>query len=546
MALLEVDNLAVTIGSAAILKGVSLRLDEGEVLGIVGESGAGKTMTALSIMRLLPERAVASGRIALAGEDLFGLDERTMCDRRGRAIGMVFQEPMSALNPVKTIGRQVAETVLIHRRVSRREANELARQTLDHVGLPAARFPLDRYPHELSGGERQRVVIAMAVALKPKLLIADEPTSALDVTTQARILDLLRRLMAEDGVSLLLISHDLAMMAAMADRLAIMKDGEVVEAGTADLFANLRHPYSKMLFAAASYRSRRKRREPAEGRRVPILEVRNIVREYRLPGRSPFQRAAHLSAVDNVGFTIHRGENVGLVGESGSGKSTLARVVLALDRPRRGDVILDGADFLAARGRRLRDLRRHIQAVFQDPYGSFDPRHKVASLIAEPFHLAVARPSAAERRRRVDEALTAVGLTPADGDKYPHEFSGGQRQRLAIARALITEPSLIVLDEAVSALDASIRAQILDLLADLNDRLGVSYLFISHDLAVVRAITDRVVVMQDGRIVEEGETERVFTNPRHPYTASLIAAAPDLERTLAARRAPTPVGSRTS
>jgi peptide/nickel transport system ATP-binding protein len=304
----------------------------------------------------------------------------------------------------------------------------------------------------------------------------------------------------------------------------------------------MRHPYSKMLLAASTYVSRRQRRLTAgEGHEEPILNVNGVVQEYRLGRRALFHRPAALRAVDDVGFTIRRGENVGLVGESGSGKSTLARIVLALDQPRAGSVVLDGADFLASRKRERLELRRHVQAVFQDPYGSFDPRHKVARLVAEPFHLDAAKPNAAERRRRVEEALTAVGLTPADADKYPHEFSGGQRQRLAIARALITRPSLIVLDEAVSALDVSIRAQILDLLADLSDRLNVSYLFISHDLAVVRAITDRVVIMQDGRIVEQGETEQVFANPAHPYTQSLVAATPNLERALAARQVRTQV-----
>jgi peptide/nickel transport system ATP-binding protein len=381
-------------------------------------------------------------------------------------------------------------------------------------------------------------MIAMALANKPDLLIADEPTTAVDVTTQARILDLLRRLVAEDDVGLILISHDLAVVADMADRIAIMRDGEVVEQGeTIGLFRGLRHPYSRMLFAASTYSSTRERRlRPEEGHRAPILDVSGVVLEYRLPRRTLFDRPRHLRAVDDVGFTIRRGENLGLVGESGSGKSTLARVILALLRPRAGAVILDGADFLASRGEGRRALRRHIQAVFQDPYGSLDPRYRVAHLIAEPFHLDRSKPSTAERRKRVDEALTAVGLTPADGDKYPHEFSGGERQRLAIARALITRPSLIILDEAVSALDVSIRAQILDLLADLGDQFSASYLFISHDLTVVRAITDRVVIMREGRIVEQGETERVFASPQHPYTAELIAATPDLERALAARQ----------
>ncbi len=480
----------------------------------------------------------------LDGDDLMAVDEAAMCARRGRTMGMVFQEPMSALNPVKTIGAQVAETVRVHRRVSRAEAYQMAAEALDRVGLPVERFGLDRYPHELSGGQRQRVVIAMATVLKPKLLIADEPTTALDVTTQAHVLELLRRLVEEDGVGLMLISHDLAVVADMADRIAIMKDGTVVESGeTIDLFRNMQHPYSRMLFAASTYRAEPRRRlAPDEGHGAPILDVRNVVREYRLPRASLLARTTYLRAVDDVGLTIRRGENLGLVGESGSGKSTLARVILALDPPRTGTVTLDGRDFLASHGAARLDLRRRIQAVFQDPYGSFDPRYKVAHLIAEPFHLDAAKPSPAEQRRRVDEALTEVGLRPADGDKYPHEFSGGQRQRLAIARALVTRPSLIVLDEAVSALDVSIRAQILDLLADLSDRLNVSYLFIAHDLAVVRAITDRVVIMRDGRIVEQGETEAVFANPSHPYTAALIAATPNLERALAARseRALTP------
>ncbi len=539
MSLLQVDKLNLTIGRVPILRQVSLTLGQGEALGIVGESGSGKSLTALSIMRLLPHGSTVSGRIALDGEELSALSEAEMCERRGRAMGMIFQEPMSALNPLKTIGDQVAEAVRVHGYVSPREAYDLAQETLNRVGLPATRFPLSRYPHELSGGQRQRVVIAMAIVLKPKLVIADEPTTALDVTTQARILDLLKRLVAEDGSSLILISHDLAIVAEMADRIAIMKDGAVVESGeTVSLFRAMQHPYSRMLRAASTYVSRRQRRlQASEGHDAPILDAKGVVQEYRQGPRQLFRRSASFRAVDDVGFTIRRGENVGLVGESGSGKSTLARVVLALDAPKAGTVILDGADLLESRGPERQALRRHIQAVFQDPYGSFNPRHKVARLVAEPFHLDEGKLSGAERRQRVEEALVAVGMQASDADKYPHEFSGGQRQRLAIARALITQPSLIVLDEAVSALDVSIRAQILDLLADLSDRLNVSYLFISHDLTVVRAITDRVVIMQDGRIVEQGETEEVFANPAHPYTQSLLAATPNLERALAARQA---------
>ncbi len=538
MSLLQIRDLTVGIGRTPILRGIGLELGRGEVLGLVGESGSGKSMTALSIMQLLPPGSHVDGEVVLDGENLLALGEAEMCARRGASVGMVFQEPMSALNPLKTIGEQVAETLRVHRRAGRRDAERLARDVLGRVGLPAEKFPPGRYPHELSGGQRQRVVIAMAIALRPKLLIADEPTTALDVTTQARILELLKRLVAEDGSSLILITHDLAVVADMADRIAIMKDGAVVEAGeTARLFGDLRHPYSRMLMAASSYVSRRKRAH-ARPRRAdgPILQVEAIAREYLLPGRSIFGAPRATRAVDGVGFTIRRGENVGLVGESGSGKSTLARVILALDAPTEGRIVLDGRDLLASRGEERLALRRQIQVVFQDPYGSFNPRHKVARLVAEPFHLELKKMSARERRRRVEEALLAVGLASSDADKYPHEFSGGQRQRLGIARALITRPALIVLDEAVSALDVSIRAQILDLLADLSDRLDVSYLFISHDLTVVRAITDRVLIMQNGKIVEEGETEEVFSNPQHPYTAALIAATPNLERALAARR----------
>ena len=537
MSLLQISNLTVGIGRTPILRGIDLEVGAGEVLGLVGESGSGKSMTALSIMRLLPSGSRVAGKILLDGEDLLALSEAEMCARRGASIGMVFQEPMSALNPLKTIGQQVAETVRVHRRAGRSEAEAVAREVLDRVGLPAPQFPLSRYPHEMSGGQRQRVVIAMAIALRPKLLIADEPTTALDVTTQGKILDLLKRLVAEDGSSLILITHDLAVVADMADRIAIMKDGAVVESGnTARLFGDLRHPYSRTLMAASSYVSRRHRRGGEELEKSSILAVEGVTRKYLLPGRSLFGEPRAMRAVDRVDFTIRRGENVGLVGESGSGKSTLARVILALDTPDEGRVVLDGRDLLASRGAERLALRRQIQVVFQDPYGSFNPRHKVARLLAEPFHLDVEQRSPAERRRRVEEALVAVGLTPGDADKYPHEFSGGQRQRLGIARALITRPALIVLDEAVSALDVSIRAQILDLLAELSDTLDVSYLFISHDLTVVRAITDRVLIMQNGKIVEEGDTEKVFSDPRHPYTAALIAATPNLERALASRR----------
>ncbi len=530
MSLLDVTGLQLSIGPVPILHGIDFSVDAGQVLGIIGESGSGKSMTALSVMGLLPASSRATGSIRLAGAELLTISERDMCSVRGKDIGMVFQEPMTALDPLKTIGQQVAETIWVHGAAARRDALAEADRALDRVGLPADRFPRDRYPHELSGGQRQRVVIAAAIALKPKLLIADEPTTALDVTTQARILDLLKRLVDEDGMGLIFITHDLAVVAGLADKVAVMRHGEIVEAGpTTTVFRNLAHPYTRELFAASSHTPRR---DPSLPGGQPVLTVDGLVRDYRIPPARLFGPAGAFRAVDGVSFEIARGENLGLVGESGSGKSTLARAIMALEPAQGGSIAIDGTPLDD------RDLkaRRKLQVVFQDPYGSFDPRQRVDTLITEPFHLlGSGAPRGAEREKRVATALENVGLAAADASKYIHEFSGGQRQRIAIARALIIEPSLIILDEAVSALDVSIRAQILDLLAELSDRLSLSYLFISHDLSVVRSITDRVLVMKSGKIVESGRTEEVFRNPQHPYTQELIAATPNLERALAAR-----------
>ena len=456
----------------------------------------------------------------LAGQDVLSLRERALCGLRGQAVGMVFQEPMSALNPLQTIGAQVAETILIHERVGRREAMMHAGEALERVELPLERVALSRYPHELSGGQRQRVGLAMAIALRPRLLIADEPTTALDVTTQAEVLKLLKRLVQEDGMGLMLISHDLGVVAGMAERIVIMRQGRVVEQGR---FGTLAHPYSRALLEASDHVPAR----PAHEGQAPLLRVSEVVRAY--PGkRSGWRgRAAPVRAVDGVSFDIRRGENLGLVGESGCGKSTLARAILGLEPVEDGRIELDGQPVFDGHGVN-RVVRRRMQVVFQDPYGSFNPRWSVARLVAEPLYLVDDPPKGAARKAAVAEALTSVGLNPEDGARYIHEFSGGQRQRIALARALIIRPDLIVLDEAVSALDVSIRAQMLDLLADLSTRLGLTYLFISHDLSVVRNVTDRVLVMQDGRIVEEGATAQVFEAPRHPYTRGLIAATPRL------------------
>ncbi|MDG4880161.1 dipeptide ABC transporter ATP-binding protein [Mesorhizobium sp. WSM4884] len=535
MSLLEIENLSLAIGKTPILKEVGLAIGPGEVVGLVGESGSGKSMTALTIMRLLPHLARTDGRVTFDGIDLLAASEDQMCALRGDDIGMVFQEPMTALNPVKTIGEQVAEGIRWHTKAGRAEAEEHARKMLDRVGLPEAKFPLSRYPHELSGGQRQRVVIAIACALKPKLLIADEPTTALDVVLQAQILDLLRDLVRENRMGLLLISHDLAVVTEMADRLTILRQGEVMEAGdTARTLSEQFHPYTRELALASMHVPARPKIHLA-GSTKPLLEVQGVSRDY--PGRrkSLFRPAEPVRAVDNVSLTIEPAQSVALVGRSGCGKSTLARMILALDRPTAGAIRFRGETISGKAEAALKPARRDMQVVFQDPYGSFDPRQKVEKLVGEPLHLLEKQPARAERREIVANALHEVGLGPRDMDKYPHEFSGGQRQRLSIARAIITRPKLVVADEPVSALDVSIRAQILDLFAELNQKLGIAYLFITHDLTVARAMSDEVLVMHEGKIVERGRTSDVLDNPRSESARALVAAAPDLHRAIARR-----------
>ncbi len=557
MSLLEIDSLSLSIGATTILKDVSLSLDPGEVLGVVGESGSGKSMTALSIMRLLPDGARLAGKLTVDGIDILAATEDAMCRLRGDDIGMVFQEPMTALNPVKTIGEQVAEGIRWHRRVSRAEAEESARRILDRVGLPEARFPLSRFPHQLSGGQRQRVVIAIACALKPKLLIADEPTTALDVVLQAQILDLLRDLVDETKMGLLLISHDLAVVTDMADRIAIMKAGSIVDTGeTARVLSEQSHPYTRQLTLASTHVPARRRatlppvakptaagaaakplsqQEAALSRAggATLLSVENITRDYPGHRSTLFRKSAPVRAVDDVSFAMDFGQSVALVGRSGCGKSTLARMILALDPPTSGTIRFMGETITGRREVDIRAARRNMQVVFQDPYGSFDPRQRVERLVSEPLNLLDTQPTHSRRRDMVVAALAEVGLLDSDLDKFAHEFSGGQRQRLSIARAIITRPKLVVADEPVSALDVSIRAQILDLFADLNGRLGIAFLFITHDLTVARAITDQVMVMHDARIVERGDTRAVLDHPQSEAAQALVAAAPDLHRSIA-------------
>lgn len=521
MTLLAIENLSLTIGKTQILHDVALTVDPGQIVAITGESGSGKSMTALAIMGLLPDHAQAQGRVILDGVNILKTPEADLCRMRGKTMCMVFQEPMTALNPVMTIGAQVAETILVHEKIAQAEAENRAAAMLTRVGLKVGP---DRYPHELSGGQRQRVVIAMAIALRPQLLIADEPTTALDVTTQARILDLLRDLVREFDMGLVLITHDLAVVADVADRIVVMQHGRVVESGeTAHLLRNMQHPYTRALFAASTHQVHLPEHIASE----PLLSVQDVVREYPTSRQTLCGPRKVFRALDDVSFHISHGERVGLVGESGCGKSTLTRAILGLEPVQSGSITLGGKPVYVGKSPN-RAVRRKMQVVFQDPYSSFNPRHRIDRLITEPFHLLDNPPTGAARDMAIAKALHDVGLSSYDAHKYIHEFSGGQRQRIAIARALIVEPDLIVFDEAVSALDVSVRAQVLDLIADLCRKRPLAYLFISHDLSVVRSISDRVMVMRAGKIVEQGETETVFSNPQHSYTKALLAAAPTL------------------
>ncbi|MEP1207331.1 MAG: dipeptide ABC transporter ATP-binding protein [Rhizobiaceae bacterium] len=538
--MLTVDNLNLSIGDARILKNVSLSIEPGKVLGIVGESGSGKSMTALSIMQLLPDASMTAGSIQFNGQELLYADDEVMQDLRGDDIAMIFQEPMTALNPVHTIGDQIAEGIMLHAKVDRQTARTRTIAMLQRVGLPVTHYPLSRYPHELSGGQRQRAMIAMACVQKPELLIADEPTTALDVTLQAQILKLLRELVEEQDMGLILISHDLAVVADITDELVVMRHGEIVDRGpTKAVLKAQKHPYTAQLAEASSHIPERSQQPivsslAKEAGLAPMLIATKLTRDYPVKRQSLLKPNPPFRAVDNVDLTIYPGQTMGLVGESGCGKSTLARMLLALDRPTSGSIRFDDVELTKASEKQLVAARRNMQVVFQDPYSSFNPRHKVERLVAEPLHLEKGI-KGAEKRDRVVAALEEVGLPATALSKYPHQFSGGQRQRLAIARALITRPQLIVADEPVSALDVSIRAQVLDLLTELREKLGLAYIFISHDLSVVRALCDEVLVMEAGRIVEHGTASDIFDNPRSMAAKLLVAATPNLERSLRTR-----------
>ena len=533
MSLLDVRDLRIAFrqdgAEVEAVKGVSFSVAKGETVALVGESGSGKSVTALSTVSLLPDSARVSGSVTYDGAEMVGAPEKELRRVRGNDISFIFQEPMTSLNPLHTIDKQLAESLKLHQGLSGAEARARILDLLDKVGIADAESRLSAYPHQLSGGQRQRVMIAMALANGPDLLIADEPTTALDVTIQAQILELLADLKRDEGMSMLFITHDLGIVRRFADRVCVMQNGEIVETGpVAEIFDHPSHPYTRMLLAA----------EPT-GRPEPVAsDAAEIAATEHLKVWFPIQRGllkrtvGHVKAVNDATLAVRAGETVGIVGESGSGKTTLALAIMRLIASE-GPITLEGRRIDGLKVRELRPLRQAMQIVFQDPFGSLSPRMTVAEIVAEGLKLhdtGDARP----HRDQVADMLSETGIDPASMDRYPHEFSGGQRQRIAIARAMILRPKLVVLDEPTSALDQTVQVQIVELLRDLQARHGLAYLFISHDLRVVRALSHKVMVMKRGDVVEAGDAAQVFDAPADPYTRALMAAAFDLKADLAA------------
>ncbi|MBR1778755.1 MAG: ABC transporter ATP-binding protein [Alphaproteobacteria bacterium] len=526
MTLLRVENLSVRFGqSEPVVKGVSFRIEKGEAVALVGESGSGKSVTALSIMQLLdyPYASHPAGSIQFNERELVGADEYTLRDFRGNRAAMIFQEPMTSLNPLHTISKQVSEAMLLHANITKTEAEERVLELLTMVGLRDAKRRLNALPHELSGGERQRVMIAMALANNPDLLIADEPTTALDVTVQAQILTLLQNLQKKLGLAILFISHDLDVVAKIASRVCVMKDGEIVEAGlTQEVMQNPQHPYTKMLLASRP-----------SGRPVPhaagakeLISCKDLSVSFALKKNLFGKTLVRLDAVDGVSLSVKEGQAVGLVGESGSGKSTLGYSLLKLQASS-GQILFNGMDLTALKGEKLRRLRTQMQIVFQDPYSSLSPRLTVEQIVGEGLHVHRPELSAGEKRDLICQALQDVSLSADILNRCPNAFSGGQRQRIAIARALVLRPRLVVLDEPTSALDVSVQAQIIELLKNLQKQYKMAYLFISHDMRVIKALADYIYVMKDGKIVESGQNPDLFEKQEQPYTQRLMTAAFD-------------------
>ncbi len=503
------------------VKNVSFDIKRGETVALVGESGSGKSVTALAVMQLLGANAMESGSIHFDGNEIMDAPPRVMQTIRGRRIGMIFQEPMTALNPLHTVEKQICEVLIWHQKFSKSKARTRAVELLSQVGIPDPETRLKSYPHQLSGGQRQRVMIAMALANEPELLIADEPTTALDVTVQAQILELLKQLQRERNLAMLLITHDLGVVKNMAQRVSVMKTGQIVEQGSvAEIFTMPKHDYTKQLLAA----------EPKGAPQAPANDAPEILRGENIKVYFPIKRGilqktiGFIRAVDGVDIHIRAGETVGVVGESGSGKSTLGYGILRLVASQ-GEILFGGQNIRTLHGRQLRPLRREMQIVFQDPFGALSPRLTVAQIIGEGLLVHEPQLHAAARDEKVCEVLREVGLDCESRHRYPHEFSGGQRQRIAIARAIILKPKLIVLDEPTSALDVSVQAQIVELLRHLQNKYGIAYVFISHDLRVVRAMAHHIIVMKDGKVVESGAANDVLSHPREDYTQKLLSAA---------------------
>ncbi|GAA3328496.1 ABC transporter ATP-binding protein [Paeniglutamicibacter sulfureus] len=566
--LLEVTDLSVSAGSRALVSSLSFSMVAGERIGLIGESGSGKSLTATALLGLLPEELTVSGAAHLHGfaPNLLTADDRSMQGLRGDEISMVFQEPLSALNPLMKIGAQVAEVMLQHRTVpNRAAARRRAVELLASVKIPDPSQAAGAYPHQLSGGQRQRVMVAMALANDPQLLLADEPTTALDVTVQSQVLELISAQVRERGTGLLFITHDLAVVANVCTRVLVLNKGHLVESGEIDrIFSAPEHPYTRALLAAsdlsatdargrlftvdtaASYVPPALREAPPASTPDPhpaladpkpgpaLITATGLGRTYHRARTTAFGPRPVVNALVDVSFTVAAGERVGIVGESGSGKSTLLRILAGLDQPTSGQATVAGTPVAGAREADLASLRSALQIVFQDPLGSLDPRMRVADIIAEPLLVPGRTLDAAGRLAEVHRMLGLVGLEAESAGRYPHQFSGGQRQRISIARALVNRPRILVADEPVSALDVSVRAQVLNLVADLVDEYALTLLLVSHDLSVVRHLCERVIVMKDGRIVEAGDTEQIYNNPAHPYTAQLIASSLDLSGELAA------------
>jgi peptide/nickel transport system ATP-binding protein len=551
---LSVKNLTTSFlvdgGWKSVVRNVSFDVAPGETVAIVGESGSGKSVTSLSVMRLLaPATSRIEGEVLLNGRDLLKISEKEMRGVRGNEVSMIFQEPMTSLNPIFTIGRQISEVLIRHKGLSKQDARAETVRLLEKVRIPNASGRFDEYPHQFSGGMRQRVMIAMALASRPKLLIADEPTTALDVTIQGQILDLIKVLQEEEGMSVLFITHDMGVVAEIADRTIVMFRGDEVETGpTNEIFHHGKHPYTRaLLFAVPKLGSMQGRNwptrfpvldmktgaavEPVEvadtvvGGKTPVLKVKNLVTRFPIRSGLLSRQTGAVHAVENISFDLFQGETLSLVGESGCGKSTTGRSIMRLVEPTAGDVSLDGYDVMRLDATGLRNMRKSVQMIFQDPFSSLNPRMTVGTAISEPF-IKHKLGTAKQAKDKTADLLEKVGLSADMASRYPHEFSGGQRQRIAIARALALDPKVIVADESVSALDVSIKAQVCNLLLDLQQSLNLAFLFISHDMAVVERVSHRVAVMYLGEIVEIGPRAAVFDNPQHEYTRKLMAAVP--------------------